>query len=115
MASSWNADLMEKAAEIAAKEASSDGINLNFAPMMDIARDFRWGRIMEAYSEDPYLSRVFARAVVRGYQGDDISDPDRLAACAKHFVGQGAAFGGRDYGETDITERTLREIYFPPV
>jgi beta-glucosidase len=113
MASSWNADLMEKAAEIAAKEASSDGINLNFAPMMDIARDSRWGRIMEAYSEDPYLSRVFTRSVVRGYQGDDISDPERLAACAKHFVGQGAAVGGRDYGETDITERTLREIYFP--
>ena len=114
LASSWDPSLLERTAHAAAAEAAADGMNLTFTPMMDVALDPRWGRIMESYSEDPYLTCVMAVAMVRGYQGDDMSQPDRLAACAKHMVGQGAAVGGRDYGETDITERTLREVYLPP-
>lgn len=114
LASSWDPDLVRKAAGIAAAEARADGVNWTFAPMVDIARDPRWGRIAEGAGEDPYLGSAMARAAVEGFQGNDLSDPRRLAACAKHYVGYGAAEGGRDYNTTDMSERTLREVYLPP-
>src|SRR5919112_2841209 len=85
-----------------------------FAPMLDIARDPRWGRIVEGAGEDPYLGAAFARARVLGFQGTDYSAPDKVVACAKHWVAYGAAEAGRDYNTTDMSERTLREVYFPP-
>jgi len=111
---SWDTVLIRKAAEIAAKEAASAGIHWTFAPMVDIARDPRWGRIAEGAGEDPFLGSAMARAQVQGFQGSDLSDPLTLLACAKHYVGYGEAEGGRDYNTTDFSERTLREIYLPP-
>jgi len=111
---SWDTVLIRKAAEIAAKEAASAGIHWTFAPMVDIARDARWGRIAEGAGEDPFLGSAIARAQVLGFQGDDLADPLTLLACAKHYVGYGAAEGGRDYNTVDFSERTLREIYLPP-
>ena len=113
-ASSWDPAAAERAASIAATEARAAGVHWTFAPMLDIARDARWGRIVEGAGEDPYLGVAFARARVRGFQGADYSAPDRVAACAKHWVAYGATEGGRDYNTTDVTERNLREIYFPP-
>ncbi|MEM0308839.1 MAG: glycoside hydrolase family 3 N-terminal domain-containing protein, partial [Thermofilaceae archaeon] len=101
--------------EIAAREASAEGVKWTFAPMLDIARDPRWGRIAEGFGEDPYLASVMAWAAVKGFQGERLSsDPERIAACAKHYVAYGAAEGGRDYNTVDISERTLREVYLPP-
>jgi len=114
LASSWDPALVERAARVAATEAEAAGVRWTFSPMVDVARDPRWGRIAEGAGEDPYLGSVMARAWVRGYQGDDPSQPGFLAACAKHWVGYGAAEGGRDYNTTEISERTLRETYFPP-
>ncbi|MFW6203304.1 MAG: beta-glucosidase BglX, partial [Marinilabilia sp.] len=114
MAASWNEDLVRESAAIAAKEASSMGINWTFAPMIDVSRDPRWGRIAESAGEDPLLNSMVARAMVQGYQGDDLSDPNTIAACAKHFVGYGAAEGGRDYNTTMIPDITLHNIYLPP-
>ena len=114
MASSWDPDLIERAARVAAREATADGIRWTFSPMVDIARDARWGRIVEGAGEDPYLGSVLAAAYVRGYQGAKLDDPDSLAACVKHYVGYGAAQAGRDYSAADISERTLRQIYLPP-
>jgi beta-glucosidase len=114
MASTWNPDLVERAAHVAAEEASAAGIRWTFSPMVDIARDARWGRIVEGAGEDPYLGTAMARAYVRGYQGERLDAPDSLAACAKHYVAYGAAEGGREYNTTDVSERTLREIYLPP-
>jgi beta-glucosidase len=111
---SWDPAAVERGAAVAAAEASSAGVNWTFAPMVDIARDARWGRIVEGAGEDPYLGSVMAHARVRGFQGEDYSAPDRVVACAKHWVAYGAAEGGRDYNTTDVTERALREIYFPP-
>ena len=113
-ASSWDPALAERSASIAAAEARAAGVHWTFAPMVDIARDARWGRIVEGAGEDPYLGAAIARARVRGFQGNDYSSPDKVMACAKHWVGYGAAEGGRDYNTTDMSERTLREIYFPP-
>lgn len=113
-AASWNPGLVEKAASIAAKEASSDGIDWTFAPMIDIARDPRWGRIAEGCGEDPYLTGVFARAMVRGFQGSDLKDPSSIAACGKHYVGYGDAEGGKDYNTTLIPVSELRNVYLPP-
>lgn len=113
-ASSWDMRAMERAASIAAKEASAAGVRWTFAPMVDIARDPRWGRIAEGAGEDPFLGAAIARARVRGFQGADYSAPDKILACAKHWVGYGAAEAGRDYNTTDISETTLREVYFPP-
>ncbi|MDP5200359.1 beta-glucosidase BglX [Flavobacterium sp. DG2-3] len=110
-AASFNPDLAEKAARIAAIEASETGIRWTFAPMIDIARDPRWGRIAESCGEDPYLTSVMGAAMVRGFQGKDLSDPTSIAACAKHFAGYGAAEGGRDYNTTNITERQFRNLY----
>ncbi|HEX4048482.1 MAG TPA: glycoside hydrolase family 3 N-terminal domain-containing protein, partial [Elusimicrobiota bacterium] len=114
LASSWDPSVVEKASRLAAREATLDGLRWTFSPMVDIARDPRWGRVAEGAGEDPFLGAAMARAYVRGYQGPDPSAPDSLAACAKHWVGYGAAEAGRDYSTTEISERTLREIYFPP-
>jgi beta-glucosidase len=113
-ACSWDSRTVERAASVAAAEASAAGVRWTFAPMVDIARDPRWGRIAEGAGEDPYLGSVIARARVRGFQGADWGAPDKVLACAKHWVAYGAAEGGRDYNTTDVSERTLREIYFPP-
>jgi beta-glucosidase len=110
----WDTSLAYKSARIAATEAAAAGINWTFAPMVDIARDARWGRIVEGAGEDPYLGSLFAKARVHGFQGDDLSANNTIAACAKHFAAYGAAEGGRDYNTADISERTLREIYLPP-
>jgi beta-glucosidase len=113
-ASSWDPALAERSAGIAAQEARDSGVRWTFAPMLDIARDPRWGRITEGAGEDPFLGAVFARARVRGFQGADYSAPGKILACAKHWVAYGATEGGRDYNTTDMSENTLREIYFPP-
>lgn len=114
MASSWDPELIEQAARVAAQEAAQDGIRWTFSPMVDIARDARWGRIVEGSGEDPYLGAILAAAYVRGYQGTNLTDPDSVAACAKHYIGYGAALAGRDYAAADLSERTLREVYLPP-
>jgi beta-glucosidase len=113
-ASSWDTRAMERSASIAAREAAAAGVRWTFAPMVDIARDPRWGRIAEGAGEDPFLGAAIARARVRGFQGADYSSPDKILACAKHWVAYGAAESGRDYNTTDMSETTLREIYFPP-
>jgi len=111
---SWNLEAAEKSAHIAAREARSAGVHWTFAPMVDIARDPRWGRIMESAGEDSFLGAEMAKARVRGFQGADMSRIDRVMACAKHFAAYGAAEGGRDYNTVDMSERTLREVYLPP-
>jgi beta-glucosidase len=113
-ASSWDPQVVERAAAIAAAESAAAGVRWTFAPMVDVARDARWGRIVEGAGEDPYLGSVMARARVRGFQGIDYSAPDKIVACAKHWVAYGAAEAGRDYNSTDMSEVTLREVYFPP-
>ncbi len=113
LAATWDLPLIERTARIAAQEASTDGIRWTFSPMVDIARDARWGRITEGEGEDPYLASEIAKAYVHGYQGK-LDAPDSIAACVKHYVGYGAAEGGRDYNTTDISERTLREVYLRP-
>ena len=110
----WDPELVREAASVAAREASSQGIRWTFAPMVDIARDPRWGRIAESTGEDTYLGMEMARAQVRGYQGTTLSNKSDLVACVKHFVAYGAAEGGRDYNTAEVSERTLREIYLPP-
>src|SRR5882757_4058982 len=114
LASTWDPSIVEKAARIAAQEASAAGVRWVFSPMVDVARDPRWGRMVEGAGEDTFLGSVMARAYVRGYQGKNLSDKESVAACVKHFVGYGAAEGGRDYNTAEISEHTLREIYLPP-
>ena len=114
MASSWAPESQERAARIAADEATSAGLHWTFAPMVDIARDPRWGRIVEGAGEDPYLGSRMAVAQVAGYQGGNALRPGSLMATAKHFGAYGAAVGGRDYNSADISERTLQEVYLPP-
>ena len=114
LSASWNPDLIQQTARVAAQEASASGIRWTFSPMVDIARDARWGRMTEGSGEDPYLGSVIARAYVRGYQGTRLDAPDSIAACAKHFVGYGAAEGGRDYNPVELSEHTLRQFYLPP-
>ncbi|MBU3112064.1 hypothetical protein KPL55_11065 [Clostridium lacusfryxellense] len=97
-----------------ALEASADAVHWTFAPMLDISRDPRWGRIIEGFGEDPYLCSAMARASVRGIQGEDMSKDGKIAACAKHYIGYGAAEGGRDYNSVEISDNTLRNIYLPP-
>lgn len=113
-AASWDLDLMERTAAIAAAEARAAGVHWTFAPMVDIARDARWGRIIEGAGEDTFFGAKVAAARVRGFQGADYSANNKVMATAKHWVGYGAAEGGRDYNTTDLSERSLREIYFPP-
>jgi beta-glucosidase len=114
LASSWDPSIVEKASRVAAIEASADGIRWTFSPMVDIARDIRWGRMAEGAGEDPFLGSAMAAAYVRGYQGSRLDAPDSIAACAKHYVGYGAAEAGRDYNSTEISEHTLRQYYLPP-
>jgi beta-glucosidase len=114
IAASWDPDAAETVARTGATEARADGVNWVFSPMVDIARDPRWGRIVESNGEDPYLSSVMARAWVKGYQQDDLTKPDSVAACVKHFAAYGAAIAGRDYNATDMSEQTLRQVYLPP-
>lgn len=111
---SWNPELVKAGAAAAAKEASAAGIQLTYAPMVDICYDPRWGRILETSGEDSYLGSVMASARVKGFQGNDLADKTTVAACVKHFAGYGEVAGGRDYQETDISPRTLHEIYLPP-
>ncbi|WP_420455668.1 glycoside hydrolase family 3 N-terminal domain-containing protein [Rubrivirga sp.] len=114
MASSWNPAATERAARIAAVEASSIGIRWVFAPMVDVSPDPRWGRIVEGAGEDTYLNSVMAAAAVRGFQTDDLTDPTATLATPKHYVAYGAALGGRDYNTVDVSMQTLREVYLPP-
>lgn len=113
-AASWNLELIERAARVAAIECSAAGLNWTFAPMVDIARDPRWGRISEGAGEDPYYGSRVAQARVRGFQGTNLAAPDTVLACVKHFAAYGAAQAGRDYHTVDLSERTLREVYLPP-
>ena len=113
-AATFNPEIIKEGARVAAIEASADGIRWTFAPMIDVARDPRWGRIAESCGEDPYLNAVMGTAMIKGYQGDSLNDPTAIAACAKHFVAYGAAEGGRDYNSTFIPERVLRNVYLPP-
>lgn len=111
---SWEPELWERSARIAAKEAAAAGIHWTFAPMIDVTRDARWGRIMESPGEDPYLSSVASRARVRGFQGDDLSDPSTIAATAKHFAGYGFSEAGRDYNTVDMSMFRMHNIVLPP-
>jgi beta-glucosidase len=113
-AASWDLAAIQRSAAIAAEEAAAAGINWTFAPMVDISRDARWGRVMEGAGEDPFLGSKIAAARVRGFQGDDLSSPATLAACAKHFAAYGFAEGGRDYNTVDIGSSTLYNVVFPP-
>ena len=113
-AAAWSPEAAEESARIAARESAAAGLHWTFAPMVDIARDPRWGRVMEGAGEDVHLGKVMAEARVRGFQGDDLSDPFTVLACAKHFAAYGAAQAGRDYHTVDISERVLRDIYLPP-
>jgi len=113
-ACSWDLDMIRRSAQLAAREAASAGLNWAYAPMVDICRDPRWGRIAEGAGEDTYLGALIAAARTKGFQGDSLSDPLTLAACVKHFAAYGAPEAGRDYGTVDLSERTLREVYLPP-
>ena len=114
LSAAWDTGLAERCARMAAVEATADGIRWTFSPVVDIARDARWGRIAEGSGEDPFLGSLMAAAWVRGYQGKDLADSTALLACAKHYVAYGGAEGGRDYNLVDISERTLRDVYLPP-
>jgi beta-glucosidase len=114
MASSWDPSVAERAQAVAAKEARAAGLHWTFGPMLDIARDARWGRIVEGAGEDPCLGAAMAAAQVRGFQGPSVGTPDHVVACAKHFAGYGAADGGRDYDPVYLPESRLRNVYFPP-
>ena len=114
LAASWDAETAKNSARVSAVEVSSVGVRWTFSPMLDIARDSRWGRIAESPGEDPFLASVLAKAYVQGYQGDSLNNHTSLAACAKHFIGYGAAIGGRDYNTAIISEPLLRNVYLPP-
>ena len=113
-AASFDLDLMKRTAAGAAKEASAQGVHWTFAPMIDISRDARWGRVMEGAGEDTWYGCKVAQARVSGFQGDDLSDPHTIMACAKHFAAYGACIAGKDYNTVDISEQTLHEVYLPP-
>jgi beta-glucosidase len=114
LAASWDPSLVESVQHMAAREAASVGVRWTFAPMVDIARDARWGRIMEGAGEDPFLGQRMAAAQVRGFQGTDLSAPDSILACVKHFAAYGAAVGGRDYDEVNVSDNLLWNVYLPP-
>src|SRR5262245_10377602 len=113
-AASWDMAAIEQSARVAATEAASAGLHWTFAPMVDIARDARWGRIVEGSGEDPYLGARAAVARVRGFQGRDLYALDSVAACAKHYAGYGFAEAGRDYNTVDVSEQTLHNVILPP-
>lgn len=114
LAATWNPDLVEKCTRVSAEEATTAGIKWTFAPMLDICRDPRWGRIAESPGEDPFLGSAMAKAYVKGFQGDELSDKTSIAACAKHFAAYGAAEGGRDYNSVNMSEQLLRDVYLKP-
>src|SRR4029077_1795056 len=114
ISATWDPQLAERAARVAAREASATGIRWTFSPMVDLSRDPRWGRVAEGAGEDPFLGSALARAYVRGYQGRSLNNAESILACPKHYVGYGAAEAGRDYNSTEISEHTLREVYLPP-
>ncbi|WNJ20618.1 beta-glucosidase BglX [Pontibacter sp. G13] len=113
-AASWDLKAIEASARVAGEESAATGMHWTFAPMVDISRDARWGRIAEGAGEDPYLGSLVAAARVRGFQGEDLSAPNTIAACVKHFAAYGAPHGGRDYNTVDMSERLLREVFLPP-
>ncbi|KTR92850.1 glycoside hydrolase [Microbacterium testaceum] len=113
-AAAFDPELVRALAHLAATEARSGGVTWTFSPMADVSRDPRWGRVSEGFGEDPWLTSLLVAAMVRGYQGDDLSAPDAIAATAKHFVGYGAGEGGRDYNGADLSERALRAVHLPP-
>ena len=113
-AASWDLEAIELSAKNAALEASAAGINWTFAPMVDISRDARWGRVMEGGGEDPYLGSKIAFARVKGFQGDDLSNPSTIAACAKHFAGYGFTESGKEYNTVDVGTQTLHNVIMPP-
>jgi beta-glucosidase len=113
LACAWDPSLFDRSQAISARETAAVGIDWTFAPMVDLARDPRWGRIAEGFGEDPWLGELYAVACVRGFQGSNVAAPDRVVACLKHYVGYGAAEGGRDYNTTEISEYTLRNFYLP--
>ncbi len=113
-ACSWNTELAQKASEMAAREARLSGIAWTFSPMIDVAYDARWGRVAEGYGEDPYTNSVFCVSAVKGYQGNNMNHPHRVASCLKHFVGYSRSEGGRDYNYTDVPDQALWETYLPP-
>jgi len=113
-ACSWNPELVTQACRVAAKEARLSGVDWTFSPLIDVARDPRWGRVSEGYGEDPYTNAVFGVATVKGYQGKSLSDPYSVAACLKHYIGYGMSQGGRDYHSSDISAQSLWETYMPP-
>jgi len=113
-AATWNPDLVTQAARVAACEAASHGVNWTFAPMIDVCRDPRWGRIAECLGEDPHLASVLGVAMLRGFQGPDLGRPDAIAACAKHFAGYGAVESGRDYAAANVPENELRNVHLRP-
>ena len=113
-AATWDPELVRECARVTAREASSEGIRWTFTPMLDVSRDPRWGRIAESFGEDPWLASRMAQGAIRGYQGEELSHPDTMAACAKHFAGYSGAEGGRDYWETHCGEREMRDVYLPP-
>lgn len=112
-ACSWNPEIVKQACAVAAREAKSSGVDWTFSPMVDVARDPRWGRVAEGYGEDPYTNSIFSVASVQGYQGNNLADVNSIAACLKHFVGYGASEGGRDYAYTEISRQTLWNTYLP--
>jgi len=114
LAATFNPELVRRGARMAALEAAASGVNWTFAPMIDVSRDPRWGRIAESFGEDPYLTSVLGVAMVEGFQGEDLALPGTIAACAKHFAGYGASEAGRDYNTTNIPENELRNVYLPP-
>lgn len=113
-AASFDRDLVAECASVAASEASAAGIRWTFAPMVDICHDPRWGRIAEGFGEDPYLASTLGAEMVKGFQGDNLSDPCKIAACAKHFAAYGAAEGGRDYNSTFVSQNRMRNLYLRP-
>lgn len=113
MGASFDPELVKECSKMAAKEASAGGVQVTFTPMVDYVRDARWGRVMETCGEDPYLNGVMGAAQVEAFQGDDVSNPDNIAACVKHFAAYGGAEAGRDYNTVEISERLLREYYLP--
>lgn len=113
-AATFNTDITKKAYRVIAKEASNEGVQWTFSPMIDVSRDPRWGRCVEGFGEDPYLAGKFAGAIIEGFQGDNYDAKESIAACAKHYIGYGAVEGGRDYGKSEISDYTLRNFYLPP-
>lgn len=113
-AATWNPEIVEQGSRVSARECSSAGVRWTFSPMVDIARDARWGRLAEGYGEDPYLTSVMGVAAVKGYQGDDLTRPDAIAACTKHFAGYGMSEGGRDYNTANVTGTVLHDVILSP-